>query len=227
MIRATGSEVIAVESETKINIERDMARPSGYLRLKRILDIVAASFLLILSFIPFLIIALFIKLTSKGPVLYRSERIGINGKPFLFPKFRSMNIGADQKLSDLLTDNEKDGPIFKMKKDPRITWIGRYLRRYSLDELPQLFCVLTGEMSMVGPRPPIRREVEQYDDHVMRRLSVKPGMSCYWQVMGRSDLSFAEMVELDLKYADEMSLKTDLKIICLTPKAVLSGKGAY
>ena len=227
MVRATGNEVIAADSEINVNIERDMAVSSGYLSLKRVLDIIAASALLIVSFIPFLIIALLIKLTSKGPVLYRSERIGLNGKPFLFPKFRSMSLGADQKLSALLTDTEKDGPIFKMKKDPRITWIGRYLRRYSLDELPQLFCVLTGEMSMVGPRPPIRREVEQYDEHVMRRLSVKPGMSCYWQVMGRSDLSFAEMVELDLKYADEMSLQTDIKIIWLTPMAVLTGKGAY
>lgn len=224
-MRASGSELIVIENDTIK--EAGESNLGGYLRLKRVIDIVGSSILLLVLFPLFLFIAILIKLSSRGPVIYRSERIGLNGSPFLFPKFRSMNIGADEKLSELLSDNEKDGPIFKMKKDPRITWVGRYLRKFSMDELPQLFCVFRGEMSLVGPRPPIRREVEQYDEHTMRRLSIKPGMTCYWQVMGRSDLSFAEMVELDLKYADELGFGTDLKIICLTPKAVLTGKGAY
>ena len=225
MVRSTGNEVIAVESDIKIDF--DACGATGYLRLKRFLDIAASSILLLILLPLFVVIAVVIRLTSPGPVIYRSERIGLGGKPFLFPKFRSMSIGADEKLCELLTDNEKDGPIFKIKKDPRITKVGRLLRRYSLDELPQLICVLRGDMSMVGPRPPIRREVEQYDDHTMRRLAVKPGMTCYWQVMGRSDLSFAEMVDLDLKYADEIGFGTDAKIICRTPLAVLTGKGAY
>lgn len=224
-MRASGSELIVIENDTIK--EAGESNLGGYLRLKRLIDIVGSSILLLVLFPLFLFIAILIKLSSRGPVIYRSERIGLNGSPFLFPKFRSMNIGADEKLSELLSDNEKDGPIFKMKKDPRITWVGRYLRKFSMDELPQLFCVFRGEMSLVGPRPPIRREVEQYDEHTMRRLLIKPGMTCYWQVMGRSDLSFAEMVELDLKYADELGFGTDLKIICLTPKAVLTGKGAY
>jgi lipopolysaccharide/colanic/teichoic acid biosynthesis glycosyltransferase len=149
------------------------------------------------------------------------------GEPFWFPKFRSMAIDADKKLTGLMGENEKDGPIFKIKADPRVTSVGRFLRKYSLDELPQFICVFRGEMSLVGPRPPIRHEVEQYDALAMRRLHIKPGLTCYWQVMGRSDLSFKEMVELDLRYAAQMGLKTDLKIICQTPAAVLTGKGAY
>ena len=225
MVRATGKEVIAVESDIKKELR--VTTPSTYLRVKRLLDIVGSAILLLLLFPVFLVIAIWIKFSSKGPIIYRSERIGLDGEPFLFPKFRSMVIGADEKLSELLEENEKDGPIFKMKKDPRITPIGRFIRKSSIDELPQLFCVLRGEMSLVGPRPPIRREVEQYDEMAMRRLSVKPGMTCYWQIMGRSDLTFTKMVELDLKYVEEMGIRTDLKIIWRTPIAVLTGKGAY
>jgi lipopolysaccharide/colanic/teichoic acid biosynthesis glycosyltransferase len=200
---------------------------SGYLAMKRVVDFVVSSIFLLLLLPLFLVIAVLISLTSKGPVMYRSERIGYMGEPFLFPKFRSMSIGADKKLSSLLTENEKDGPIFKMKEDPRITPVGRFLRKYSLDELPQFICVWRGEMSLVGPRPPIRREVEQYDSLAMRRLHIKPGLTCFWQIMGRSDLTFAEMVDLDLRYASEMNMKTDFDIMRKTPAAVLTGKGAY
>lgn len=201
--------------------------PCKYEVAKRAFDIVVSAILLIVLLPLFAVIALLVKCTSKGPVLYKSERIGICGQPFLFPKFRSMYVDADKRLSELMTDNEKDGPIFKMKNDPRVTPVGRFIRKYSLDELPQLFCVLTGQMSMVGPRPPIRREVELYDDFARRRLTVKPGITCYWQVMGRSDLSFAEWMELDNRYIDEMSFWLDLTILWKTPKEVLKGSGAY
>jgi exopolysaccharide biosynthesis polyprenyl glycosylphosphotransferase len=198
-----------------------------YAPLKRILDIIGASLgILVLSPV-FLILAILVKVSSKGPILYRSERIGYLGKPFTFLKFRSMYADADKRLHELMAQNEKDGPIFKIKNDPRITPIGRTLRRYSLDELPQLFNVLRGEMSLVGPRPPLRREVEQYTEEQLKRLTVLPGCTCYWQIMGRSDLSFEEWMELDLKYIREMSLWTDIKILIRTPLAILPGKGAY
>lgn len=198
-----------------------------YATVKRIFDIVIASLALLLLAPLFVIIAVLVRLSSPGPTIYRSERIGLCGEAFQFPKFRSMYIDSDKKLNQLLGENEKDGPIFKMKQDPRITPIGRILRKYSLDELPQFISVLRGEMSIVGPRPPIRREVEQYDEVAMRRLTVKPGITCYWQVMGRSDLSFDEWMELDNKYIDEMSFLVDLSIVVKTPLAVIQGKGAY
>ena len=199
----------------------------NYRVVKRGFDLLVSLALLIVLAPVFVIIALLVKVTSKGPVLYKSERIGKCGKPFLFPKFRSMYIDAEQRLAELMTDNEKDGPIFKMKNDPRVTPVGKFIRKYSLDELPQLFCVLVGQMSMVGPRPPIRREVELYDDFAKRRLSVKPGITCYWQVMGRSNLTFAEWMVLDNRYIDEMSFWVDLQILWKTPAEVLKGSGAY
>ncbi|KAA0237322.1 MAG: sugar transferase, partial [Armatimonadetes bacterium] len=171
--------------------------------------------------------ALWVKLTSKGPVIYKSTRVGLGGRHFQFLKFRSMYVDADRRQAELLAQNEKDGPIFKMKNDPRITPIGRALRRYSLDELPQLWNVFVGEMSLVGPRPPLPREVEQYTEDCLERLSVKPGITCYWQIMGRSDLSFEEWMELDKRYLREMGVWTDLKILLLTPIAVFRGDGAY
>jgi len=198
-----------------------------YRYAKRLLDIVATILLLLLAFPIFLVIAICVRVTSKGPVLYRATRIGLGGKPFEFLKFRSMYMDADCRLADLAGLNEKDGPIFKMKHDPRVTKIGRLLRKYSLDELPQLLHVLTGEMSLVGPRPQLPREVECYNDRCMIRLSVKPGITCYWQVMGRSTLSFEEWMELDRRYVTEMSFWTDLTILMRTPMAVIRGSGAY
>ena len=198
-----------------------------YVKRKRILDILGSLLLMVLLSPLLLAIALWVKLTSKGPVIYKSTRVGLGGRHFQFLKFRSMYVDADRRQAELLAQNEKDGPIFKMKNDPRITPIGRALRRYSLDELPQLWNVFVGEMSLVGPRPPLPREVEQYTEDCLERLSVKPGITCYWQIMGRSDLSFEEWMELDKRYLREMGVWTDLKILLLTPIAVFRGDGAY
>lgn len=194
---------------------------------KRILD-VAGSTTLILMLSPLLIgIALLVKFTSPGPVFYCQTRIGRFGKPFPFYKFRSMYKDADKRLAELQAKNEKDGPIFKMKNDPRITPVGRILRKFSLDELPQLFNVLKGDMSLVGPRPPLPKEVEQYQDCNLIRLSVPPGITCLWQICGRSNTTFDEWMILDTLYVEHMSFWLDLKILLKTPTAVLRGEGAY
>ncbi len=218
---------------------RTIAMPKGLVELqvqtlslpyafwKRVLDLLVASVLCILLLPLFLLIALLVKITSRGPIIYMCKRAGIGGQTFRFVKFRTMYVDADKRLENLLEQNEKDGPIFKMKEDPRITPIGRFLRRTSLDELPQLLNVIRGTMSLVGPRPPLPREVEQYDSFAAYRLSVKPGMTCYWQIMGRSNLSFEEWMQLDHKYIDEMSFWTDLKILCKTPAAIFRAEGAY
>lgn len=198
-----------------------------YFRRKRIIDLFGSACALIVLLPVFAAISLAVKLTSRGPVLYSSNRVGLCGRVFKFLKFRSMYVDAEQRLADLLAKNEKDGPIFKMKDDPRITPVGKFLRKYSLDELPQLINVFLGHMSLVGPRPPIPREVEQYNERCLQRLRVKPGITCYWQVMGRSNLSFDEWMDLDLKYIEDMGLWTDVKILCKTPMAVLRGDGAY
>ncbi len=174
-----------------------------------------------------LVTALAIKLTSKGPVFYASERIGIDGKPFSMLKFRTMVEDADKELDTLLGANESDGLLFKIRKDPRITPVGRFLRRFSIDELPQFINVLRQEMSVVGPRPPLRREVEKYDDDVQRRLLVKPGVTGLWQVSGRSDLPWEKAVRLDLSYVDNWSMIGDILIIARTLQAVFQRTGAY
>jgi len=195
--------------------------------VKRLLDVVvAAGGLLVLSPL-LLLIALAIKLDSPGPVLYRQVRLGRHRAPFQVLKFRSMRVGADRELDRLLDRNEVDGPIFKMRNDPRITRVGRWLRRASLDELPQLWNVLRGEMSLVGPRPPIPSEVERYEEWHKKRLEVQPGMTGLWQVSGRSRLSFDEMVTLDIYYIENWSLALDLRILFRTIPAVVTGGGAY
>ena len=171
--------------------------------------------------------AIVIKATSKGPVFYASERIGIDGQPFSMLKFRTMVKDADLQLDSLLSANESDGLIFKIKSDPRITPVGRFLRRYSIDELPQFMNVLRHDMSVVGPRPPLRREVEAYDCEIIRRLLVKPGITGLWQVSGRSDLTWNDAVRLDLSYVDNWSMVGDLLIVAKTFAAVLLRKGAY
>lgn len=207
--------------------EHLVARPVPYAWAKRLFDIVFSLFLLLIFAPLFVILALIVKLTSSGPVFYKSTRIGICGEKFAFIKFRSMRTDADKMLAQLQSANEKDGPIFKMKNDPRITSVGAFLRKYSLDELPQLMSVLTGEMSMVGPRPPLPSEVEQYDELTMQRLTVKPGITCYWQIMGRSSLTFDQWMELDRRYIKEMSFWKDLAIVAKTPLSVIRGDGAY
>jgi exopolysaccharide biosynthesis polyprenyl glycosylphosphotransferase len=172
--------------------------------------------------------AIGIKLTSKGPVFYQSERIGLDGEPFTMLKFRTMVDGADTQIDHLLTLNESAGGVlFKIRRDPRVTPIGRILRRYSIDELPQFINVLKQDMSVVGPRPPLRREVANYEGVVKRRLLVKPGVTGLWQVSGRSDLSWEDSVRLDLSYVDNWSMAGDLVIIARTLKAVLASDGAY
>ena len=197
------------------------------LALKRVADVALGSVLLLTTLPFFLLAALAIKLTSKGPVLYRQIRCGLDGKPFLFYKFRSMVEGADEMRKNISHLNEAGKPIFKISSDPRVTRVGRILRRTSIDELPQLFNVLRGDMSLVGPRPPLPHEVAQYNGWQRRRLSMKPGLTCLWQVSGRSTLGFEKWVELDLRYIDHWSPWLDLKIILRTVPAVVSLKGAW
>lgn len=171
--------------------------------------------------------AVLIKLTSRGPVFYCAERIGIDGRPFSMLKLRSMVADADQQFASLMAKNESDGLLFKIRDDPRVTSVGQLLRRFSIDELPQFINVLRQEMSIVGPRPPLRREVEAYDGEVLRRLLVKPGITGLWQVSGRSDLSWDKSVRLDLSYVDNWSMVGDIVIIAKTLRAVLLRDGAY
>ena len=209
------------------------------LRLKRAFDITASAFGLLICSPLFLGIALLIKMTSKGPVLFRQKRIGLHGKEFTFYKFRSMQAANDHSIhqeyvKQLISSNaqagakENQAPAYKLMNDPRITKVGRYLRKLSLDELPQLFNVVRGEMSLVGPRPPVPYEFAAYSAwHKNRLLNVKPGITGLWQVAGRSRVSFDEMVRLDLRYAHSWSLRLDFTILLHTPRAVLSGDGAY
>ncbi|WP_163769260.1 sugar transferase [Mycolicibacterium parafortuitum] len=195
---------------------------------KRLFDIVFSSAVLVFG-LPLLIpIAIVIKLTSRGPVFYRSERIGLDGNPFEMIKFRTMVDGADQMVKDLAARNESQGGVlFKIREDPRVTPFGRLLRKYSIDELPQFINVLKRDMSVVGPRPPLAREVKTYDDYAKRRLLVRPGITGLWQVSGRSDLSWEDSVRLDLFYVENWSMVSDLLIAVKTVKAVFTHSGAY
>lgn len=193
---------------------------------KRCLDIVVALAVLALAALPMLCIALAIRLTSPGPVLFRQLRVGKGGRLFTMYKFRSMYQDAELRLAEVMHLNEAVGPIFKIRNDPRVTPIGRWLRRTSLDELPQLFNVLRGEMSLVGPRPPLMREVLDYEPWHLERLTVKPGITGLWQVSGRSNLPFQEMMRLDIEYVIHWSLWLDLRLLALTIVTVLSGRGA-
>jgi exopolysaccharide biosynthesis polyprenyl glycosylphosphotransferase len=195
--------------------------------LKRAMDVVLSAWLLLCSAPLFLVLAILIKLDSPGPVYFRQVRLGKGGAPFTCYKFRSMRDGADGEVQLLETLNEADGPLFKIRADPRLTRIGRFLRRTSLDELPQLLNAFRGEMSLVGPRPPIPSEVERYEDWHRRRLEVVPGMTGMWQVSGRSQLSFDEMVMLDLYYIENWSLTLDLQILARTIPAVFRASGAF
>jgi exopolysaccharide biosynthesis polyprenyl glycosylphosphotransferase len=201
---------------------------SGWKRvLKGALDRVGAAIAIVLVAPVLLAIALAVKLSGPGPVLYRQERVGTHGKHYTMLKFRSMVDGADRRLQEVLALNEHDGVLFKIRQDPRVTPVGRWLRRFSLDELPQLFNVLGGSMSLVGPRPPLPSEVERYDTSISRRLLVKPGLTGLWQISGRSDLSWEESVRLDLRYVENWSLALDLLILWKTASAVLARRGAY
>ena len=196
--------------------------------VKQLIDFLVAFVAVVVLSIPFAFIALAIKLTSPGPILFRQKRCGLNGQPFTIFKFRTMETNAEQRKHELAAFNEMSGPVFKMKNDPRITPIGKFLRKFSIDEFPQLFNVLRGEMSLVGPRPLPVDEVRRFDDLAhRRRLSVKPGLTCLWQISGRNEVSdFKDWVRLDLEYIDNWSLWLDLKIIWRTIPIVLIGSGA-
>jgi exopolysaccharide biosynthesis polyprenyl glycosylphosphotransferase len=201
--------------------------PRPYQRsIKRLFDIFASALaLLVLS--PLLTaVAILIKLTSTGPIFFRQARVGLNGRPFNMFKFRTMVVGADRLKQHLEEKNEQSGPVFKMKNDPRVTPLGRWLRKHSVDELPQLINVLRGDMSVVGPRPPLPSEVALYEGWQRRRLSVRPGLTCIWQVSGRNQISFQEWMFLDMRYIDHWSLSQDLSLILQTFPVVLSGRGA-
>jgi exopolysaccharide biosynthesis polyprenyl glycosylphosphotransferase len=207
----------------------DQPQFTGVARVvKRLMDIAGAGLLLVLASPFLLLIGLLVRLTSRGPALYRSVRMGVEGRLITVYKFRTMYADADERRAKLLGLNEvAGGVLFKMRDDPRVTPIGRVLRKFSLDELLQLINVLRGSMSLVGPRPPLPGEVEQYHSDVHRRLLVKPGMTGLWQVSGRSNLSWDEAVRLDLYYVENWSLGMDLGIILRTVWAVMRSEGAY
>lgn len=195
---------------------------------KRLLDIVVSTLALVALLPVFIVTALSIVVENPGPVFFVQTRVGRNGRHFRFYKFRSMVVNAEKLKSELAAQNEsKDGVIFKMKKDPRITRTGRIIRKFSIDELPQLINVLKGDMSLVGPRPPVPKEVEQYTLEQRKRLHAIPGITGLWQVSGRSDIPFTDQVRLDLQYIQSAGIINDLRLLLRTIPAVLSGKGAY
>ena len=194
--------------------------------LKRLFDITSSAFALWMLMPLFLFVAALVKLTSRGPIFFKQQRAGINGRPFNMLKFRSMVANAEELKGPLAAANEQSGPVFKMRQDPRVTRLGRFIRKYSIDELPQLINVLRGDMSIVGPRPPVPEEVAKYEAWQLRRLSVRPGLTCLWQVSGRNQVSFEDWMYLDMLYIDHWSLRKDLALIFRTVPVVLMGKGA-
>lgn len=194
--------------------------------IKRLFDIVASGVALWMLLPLLLVVALLVKLTSKGPVFFRQSRVGLHGRPFPMLKFRTMVVNAEALKASLQSQNEQSGPVFKMKNDPRITAIGRFLRKHSIDELPQLINVLRGDMSVVGPRPPVPQEVAKYQPWQRRRLSVRPGLTCIWQVSGRNQITFEEWMYLDMRYIDNWSLSEDIGLILKTLPIVFTGRGA-
>ena len=236
------AHLIVVPALTDIAAERLHVRPVAGMPLvhveppstqksarwgKRVFDLVGSALLIVVFSPVMLAVAAAIRFSDEGPVLFRQVRVGIKGELFSCFKFRSMYLDAEARVAELEQHNEADGVLFKMKDDPRITRVGRFIRRFSLDELPQLFNVLRGQMSLVGPRPALPLEVSRYEDHVHRRLDVRPGMTGLWQVSGRSDLSWSDTVRLDLYYVDNWTMVRDLNILLRTLQAVLRPLGAY
>ena len=199
----------------------------GYSIFKRMLDIFGAIIGIVLLSPVLLVVSILIKLESKGKVLFSQKRVGLNGKEFKIYKFRSMVENAEDLKKNLEDKNEMSGPMFKIKNDPRITQIGKFIRKTSIDELPQLINVLKGDMSLVGPRPSLPKEVENFEPWMLKRLAVKPGLTCYWQVSGRNSISFHEWMELDIKYVNEMSIYVDIKLIFKTFLVLFGDKNAY
>ena len=212
---------------TQLDFENESARGfSFYEIIKRLIDIIC-SFMGLLAFSPlFIIIAIIIKFTSKGPVFFSQKRVGKYGREFDMYKFRSMVVNAEELKEKLAAQNEMSGPMFKMKDDPRVTKVGKFIRKTSLDELPQLWNVLKGDMSLVGPRPSLPKEVAQFEDWMHKRLEVKPGLTCYWQVSGRNNIDFEDWMKLDIRYVEERNLFVDIKLIFKTIFVLFGDKNA-
>ncbi|MFB8534488.1 sugar transferase [Enterococcus gallinarum] len=224
-----GGRKVTKKVNNEINLSKEeIDSRYFYFFVKRLIDIVGSFVGLILLLPLFLIIAYKIKKEDpEGPVFFSQDRVGKNGKIFKMYKFRSMCVDAEEKLATLLQHNEVEGAMFKIKDDPRVTKIGKFIRKTSIDELPQLLNVLKGEMSLVGPRPPLIREVSEYSNYDLQRLFIKPGCTGLWQVSGRNHVGFNEMVYLDLKYINESSIVNDLKIMLKTIAIVFKPNGAY
>ncbi|ABJ67656.1 UDP-glucose:undecaprenyl-phosphate glucose-1-phosphate transferase [Pediococcus pentosaceus] len=216
-----------VENKKVLIDEQAQNQRYVYRFFKRMLDIVASVIGLIVLSPVFLIVSLAIKAEDRGPIFYSQVRLGKGQRPFKMWKFRSMIVDADKKLEKLLEQNEVEGAMFKMKEDPRITKVGRFTRKHSLDELPQLWNVLKGEMSLVGPRPPLEREVADYSEYDKQRLIVKPGCTGFWQVTARNDVDFEGMVNLDLEYIERSGVLFDIGILFRTVAIVFKPNGAY
>ncbi|MEY4940087.1 MAG: hypothetical protein RIQ93_1822 [Verrucomicrobiota bacterium] len=196
--------------------------------MKRALDITGSAVALVMVSPVFIGVALLIKLDDRGSIFFPQIRVGRHGRHFRMLKFRSMRVDAENRLRDLLVQNQHgEGVTFKLKADPRVTRVGRFIRRFSIDELPQFYNVLIGDMSLVGPRPPVPREVAKYSLADRRRLAVKPGITCIWQISGRAEIGFHGQVQLDVSYIESRTFREDIRIILKTVPAVLSGKGAY
>jgi exopolysaccharide biosynthesis polyprenyl glycosylphosphotransferase len=220
-------EIKMVENKKVLIDEQAQNQRYVYRFFKRMLDIVASVIGLIVLSPVFLIVSLAIKAEDRGPIFYSQVRLGKGQRPFKMYKFRSMIVDADKKLEKLLKQNEVEGAMFKMKEDPRITRVGRFIRKHSLDELPQLLNVLTGDMSLVGPRPPLEREVASYSEYDKQRLIIKPGCTGFWQVTARNDVDFEGMVNLDLEYIERSSVLFDIGILFRTVVIVFKPNGAY
>lgn len=197
-----------------------------YLICKRAMDIIASLFGLIILSPLLIIVSILIKLESAGPILFKQERVGLKGKHFIMYKFRSMVVNAEELKAKLESQNEMSGPMFKIKNDPRVTKVGKIIRKTSIDELPQLINILKGEMSIVGPRPSLPSEVEMFERWMLRRLDVKPGLTCYWQIRGRNNIGFEEWMEMDVNYVNNRNLKIDVKLIFKTASVLFGDKNA-
>jgi exopolysaccharide biosynthesis polyprenyl glycosylphosphotransferase len=211
---------------TQVEIVSKYGKNPAYFIVKRIIDIIGALCGIILLHPVMVVVAIWIKIGSKGSVFFTQERVGQDGRGFMMYKFRSMCIDAEYLLEKLQDKNEMSGPMFKIKEDPRVTKIGKFIRKTSIDELPQLFNILKGEMSLVGPRPSLPKEVAQFSSFQKQRLVAKPGLTCYWQVSGRSDVSFKEWMEMDVQYIEERNTWIDIRLIFKTVGVLFGDEGA-
>ncbi|MDI9217079.1 MULTISPECIES: sugar transferase [Clostridium] len=217
-------ERLQIEEQEIIQIERK--DNTLYEIFKRALDVIASFLGLVILSPILLIVAILIKLESKGPAIFAQSRIGLNGEEFKMYKFRSMVQNAEELKEKLAKQNEMSGPMFKMKNDPRVTKVGKFIRKTSIDELPQLLNILKGDMTLVGPRPSLPKEVEKFEPWMLKRLEVKPGLTCYWQVSGRNNIDFEEWMKLDLKYVNDMKFWLDIKLIFKTVAVLFGDKNA-